>query len=130
MSIIHSLRASAAFLSFCTVSQAWVLKLGADKAAQDGANIAPAELRRDSLGEGNLANRQEVELDCSDDRWQDLLNNNPTDRVVTFCNEWLGIGPATAVVQYTPTMYLTWPFLRTSLTLLAQSQPATLSRPP
>lgn len=116
MSFIRSLQASAAFLSFCTVSQAWVLHRKNDAHVQNEINVAPIELRANSFEK-----RQDTVLDCSENRFQDLLDSNPADRVMTFCNEWLGIAPATVVEQVTPTMSVTTPKLLYSIFLTIHS---------
>jgi hypothetical protein len=70
----------------------------------DKAELAHGELRRHSHRVGDLRKRQEEELDCSENRYQQFLDENPPDRIQTFCNEILGMSPATAVIEYTPTM--------------------------
>jgi len=92
--------------SFCTVSDARVLNRRADEHVQDGKGLAHTELRRGLKDGGVFAKRQEEELDCSQDRFSEFLNANPEERIETFCNEWLGIEPATLVVEYTPTMFV------------------------
>lgn len=93
MYISRSLQASAYLLSFSTLTTALALHRKRD-------GYTPDVQRVDSMHE----KRQDQELECINDRWQDMLDNNPVDRVKTFCNEWLGIAPATTVIEWTPTM--------------------------
>ena len=79
---------------------------GADRRAWAEDGIADTELRRGPKDEGVLAKRQAEELDCSADRYSEFLYANPQERIETFCNEWLDKEPATIVVEYTPTMYV------------------------
>jgi len=100
MHITRSLPASAFVLSLSTLTEALALRRTSEDAL-DGSRFA----RRGASLDGAAWKRQGVEtLDCPNDRWQQLLDNNPQDRVVTFCNEWLGISPATTVLEVTPTM--------------------------
>jgi hypothetical protein len=108
MSLTRPSLASVLLLSFCTFSEAWVLHRKSASRAQDAKNVAPVELRRNHAQADTLEKRQETELYCPDDRWQEFLNSNPENRIETFCNEWLGIAPATTVLEYTPTMYVSY----------------------
>jgi hypothetical protein len=94
----------AVLLSFCTFSDAWVLHRKVDSKKQEVENVAQPELRRNEAQNLNIEKRQTTSLYCPDDRWQQFLDSNPEARVQAFCNEWLGLAPATTVVEYTPTM--------------------------
>jgi hypothetical protein len=91
-------------LSFCTVSEAWVWNHRAGEHAQESGEVAPVEPRRRWNHAAVFARRQSEELVCSDDWFSDFLNANPSPRIKTFCNHWLGIQPATVVEEVTPTM--------------------------
>jgi hypothetical protein len=104
MSPFCSSRASALLLSLCSFSEGWVLLHQSSGHKSDKAGLAHNELRRHSHRVGDLGKRQEEELDCSENRYQQFLDENPPDRIQTFCNEILGMGPATTVIEYTPTM--------------------------
>jgi len=91
--------------SFCTVFEAWVLNHAADEDPQDGAVVAPVELRPRWNHTAPIARRQEESLDCSDTWYSQFLQANPDPEIRRFCNEWFGIRPATVVVDVTPTMY-------------------------
>ncbi|KAH7074205.1 hypothetical protein FB567DRAFT_191686 [Paraphoma chrysanthemicola] len=107
MSLTRPTWASVLLLSFCTFSEAWVLHRKPAGHAQIVKDAAPIELRNDAAPVVSLEKRQDSELFCPDDRWQEFLNSNPENRVKTFCNEWLGISPATTVLEYTPTITVT-----------------------
>ena len=105
MYIIRSLQAAAVILSFSTLTEALAFNRRNKGQVQEENVFEPAQIAHAGPVIGNIKLRQDgQELDCPDDRWQQLLDNNPPDRVATFCNEWLGIGPATTVVEWTPTM--------------------------
>jgi hypothetical protein len=93
----------AVFLSFCTLSDAWVLHRKADSKRVDGESIPQIELRREAQN-APAEKRQTTSLFCPDDRFQSLLDSNPDGRVQTFCNEWLGVPAATTTVEYASTM--------------------------
>ncbi|KAJ4377994.1 hypothetical protein N0V83_000824 [Neocucurbitaria cava] len=91
-------------LSFSTLTDALAVnRKSTDSVQEEVAFVAPNVARGVSVD--NVVERQDQVLDCPDDRWQQILDNNPPDRVMTFCNEWLGIGPATTVVEWTPTIF-------------------------
>lgn len=116
MSFIRSLQASVFILSFSTLTDALVVnRKNTGSVQEEVAFVAPNVARGVSVD--NVVERQDQELDCPDDRWQQILDNNPPDRVMTFCNEWLGIGPATTVVEWTPTMLVLYDNIRPSLHL-------------
>lgn len=100
MHFSRSLQVSACFLSFSLLTESLVLRRKDGTISQEKG---PA--RRGALLDSVLNKRQDPEvLNCPSDRWQDLLDSNPENRVVTFCNEWLGIEPATSVIEITPTV--------------------------
>lgn len=132
MYITRSLQASAFFLSFSTLTAAVALHRTADSDVQLEARTAHSG-SLDSI----FKKRQDAqELECPNDRWQAMLDSNPADRVATFCNEWLGLEPATTVVEWTPTMsvYSSSILSELALTILAASSPPVhilpLSPPP
>ena len=95
---------SAILLSLCTLSDAWVLHRKVDSKIEEVDEVAPVELRRHEAQDLGLEKRQTTSLYCPSDRYQLFLDSNPTGNIQTFCNEWLGLAPATTVVEYTPTM--------------------------
>ncbi|KAL6709912.1 hypothetical protein ACN47E_000697 [Coniothyrium glycines] len=109
MHVSRSLRASAIFLSFFTSTDAWVLHRKPAGTVARGKEEDNARLPRGEWLDGEFKKRQgEVtELNCPNDRWEKMLDSNPDDRVKTFCNEWLGIGPATVTQEVTPTITIT-----------------------
>jgi len=106
MSVTRSLCASAIFLSFSALSDAWAVFSGGRDRRQDVEEPAAIEVRHKAVQAHNIQKRQENHLYCPDDRWQQILDSNPDARIKTFCNEWLGIQPATEVVETTPTMFV------------------------
>ncbi|KAH9879685.1 hypothetical protein IAQ61_001504 [Plenodomus lingam] len=105
MHVTHSLQALAVVLSFTGPVEALVVRKS-NKPAQEVYRAA----HRGPAPEGHLYKRQnatDVVLDCSNDRWQELLDSNTGDRITTFCNEWLDIPPATSVLEVTPTITIT-----------------------
>jgi len=102
MSFTRFSKASAVVLSLCTLSDAWALyhKIDTKNAKAKDASV---ELRRHEAQDLN-EKRQTTELFCPNDRYEQFLNNNPDPSVQTFCNEWLGLAPATTVIEYVPTM--------------------------
>jgi hypothetical protein len=95
---------TAILLSLCTLSEAWVLHRKADSRKQEADNVTPIELRRHEVRKLGLEKRQTTELVCrEDDDYEELLDNNPEPFVQFFCNRLLGLGPATTVVEVTPT---------------------------
>jgi hypothetical protein len=104
MSLTRSSWPAAVLLSLCTLSDAWAMRRSAGSSVHQAEHVA-IELRQ-SGAQNKFDKRQETELVCPDDRYQEFLDNNPKDRIETFCNEWLGISPTTVVVEYTPTMYV------------------------
>jgi hypothetical protein len=95
---------NAILLSLCTLSDAWVLHRKVDSQKQEVDQVAAVELRRHEARDLGVEKRQTTALYCSSDRYQLFLDSNPTGNIQTFCNEWLGLAPATTVVEYTPTM--------------------------
>jgi hypothetical protein len=67
-------------------------------------NVPQIELRRHDAHNVNAEKRQVTSIFCPDNRFQKLLDSNPETRVQTFCNEWLGMPPATTTIEFTPTM--------------------------
>jgi hypothetical protein len=126
MSPSYSLRALVLLLSLCYLSEAWVLLHQSSDNKSDKAELAHDELRRHSHRVGDLGKRQEEELDCSENRYQEFLDENPPDRIQTFCNEILGMGPATTVVEYMPTVYVLLRYCEKDIAdnNAARSQPA------
>ncbi|CAO2647646.1 Nn.00g085680.m01.CDS01 [Neocucurbitaria sp. VM-36] len=117
MSIIRSLQASAFILSFSTLTDALALNRRSAGNVQNGLVYNAPHIAHGGSVEDIVEKRQDAqELDCPDDRWQQMLDNNPPDRVATFCNEWLGIGPATTVVEWTPTITITTSAASTTIT--------------
>jgi hypothetical protein len=53
---------------------------------------------------GMFGKRQDQILDCPNDNFAFLLDNNPDSSVERFCNDWLNIAPATVVSEVTPTV--------------------------
>ena len=120
MHLTRSLQTSTFLLSFATWAGALVLQSRPDEDVQKEKRFAAVDLEHGELLEGVPEKRQDSqELECPNDRWQQLLDSNPTDRVVTFCNEWLGIGPATEVVEWTPTMFVSCTDIQPSFDLPA-----------
>jgi hypothetical protein len=105
MSLTRSSWPSVILLSLCTLSEAWVVRRKADSNVHQAEHVA-IELRHEGAQPNRLDKRQQTELICPNDRYQEFLDSNPEDRIKTFCNEWLGIGPTMVVVEYTPTMYM------------------------
>lgn len=95
---------SAILLSLCTFSNAWVLHRKVDSKEQEVDQVAAVELRRHEAQDIDLEKRQTTQLFCPNDRYQEFLDSNAPDRIQTFCNEWLGLAPATIVTEYRPTM--------------------------
>lgn len=104
MYISRSLQASAYLLSFSTLTAALALHRKKDGHSIEEQRVEPLLNAPGGTAESANEKRQDQELECINDRWQDMLDNNPVDRVKTFCNEWLGIAPATTVIEWTPTM--------------------------
>lgn len=103
MFFARSTLASAALLSFSATTQAWVLHRSTDEHAEVKRVIA------DGAQEGWTWNnffgkRQDVTLDCPNNQFAALLDSNPDDRVESFCNDWLNMGPATMTSEVTPTV--------------------------
>jgi hypothetical protein len=99
-------RASVVLLSFCALSDAWALYPRGRGRKHEVEDPAAIELRHDTVQVPNIQKRQDTDLHCPDNRWQQFLDSNPDARVKTFCNEWLGIEPVTYVVETTPTMFV------------------------
>ncbi|KAI8931729.1 hypothetical protein NX059_011372 [Plenodomus lindquistii] len=100
-----SLQALAVVLSFSSSTEALVVRK-----SNNPAQEVYRDARRGVALHGHLDKRQnssETVLDCSNDRWQELLDSNAEDRIETFCNEWLDISPATSVIEVTPTSTIT-----------------------
>ncbi|KAK1916631.1 hypothetical protein P3342_012256 [Pyrenophora teres f. teres] len=107
MFIIRSLQASALFLSFSTLTEGWSLGRKHDQHAQQHENpIYPAYQPRGASYNGVPEKRQD-QLMCPNDQWQAFLDSVPKNGVTVFCNDYLGIPPATTVVEYTPTVTVT-----------------------
>jgi hypothetical protein len=106
MHVTRSLRASAIFLSFSVLGNAWVLHRKSAGDIEQARGLDSVQVPRAAPVDGNVKKRQgeTTELECPNDRWEQMLDANPDDRVKTFCNEWLGISPATVVEEVTPTM--------------------------
>jgi hypothetical protein len=104
MALTRSSWPAAVLLSLCTLSDAWAVRRSTDTGVHQVEHVA-IELRQNGAQHNKFDKRQETELVCPDDRYQEFLDNNPQERIKTFCNEWLGISPTTVVVEYTPTMY-------------------------
>ena len=118
MFFTRSLQASAFILSFSTLTDALALNRRNKGNVQEETVLDAPHVARGVGADGIVEKRQDPqELDCPDDRWQQMLDNNPSDRVATFCNEWLGIGPATTVVEWTPTMLVFCDDIRMSVHL-------------
>jgi hypothetical protein len=79
------------------------MRRSADSSVHQEEHVA-IELRQDGT-QNKFNRRQNTALICPDDRYMEFLDSNPTARIKTFCNEWLGISPSTVTVEYTPTMY-------------------------
>jgi hypothetical protein len=62
------------------------------------------ELRHNGAHVNSFNKRQPATLICPDDTYARILSDSPDERVETFCNEWLGIAPATVTVDVTPTV--------------------------
>lgn len=104
MFITRSLQASALFLSFFTLAEGWSLRRKHVEHAQQYENARyPVYQPRDASQNGVVEKRQN-QLVCPNDRWEAFLDSVPTNSVSTFCNDYLGIPPATTVVEYTPTV--------------------------
>lgn len=103
MYISRSLQASAFLLSFSTLSSALAVvnNNGDNDLEQERGLKADNAIRRSDKG---AAGEEQQALDCPNDRWQEFLDANPSPRIQTFCNEWLGLGPATSVVEVAPTV--------------------------
>lgn len=100
MYITHSVRALAWVLSFSASIEALVVRRSNDNAVQEKVFAR----RGPSLRRGFSKRQGITEMDCPNDRWQEMLDTNPQERIVTFCNEWLDIAPATEVLEVTPTL--------------------------
>ncbi|KAH8723001.1 hypothetical protein GQ44DRAFT_774526 [Phaeosphaeriaceae sp. PMI808] len=85
MSPPRSLWPTAILISFCTFSEARVLHRNGNDNIQVEGQAAPEELRRNLAQRDNLHERQDGELFCPDDRWQEFLNleYTPTITVTT-----------------------------------------------
>jgi hypothetical protein len=102
-SIMHtapSFRALALVLSLFTLTEGWGLRRKPVEHAQEDVKTYPVYRPR---GAGIFEKRQ-GQLVCPNDDYQKFLDSNPPDAVATFCNSWLGIPPATTVVEYIPTV--------------------------
>jgi len=104
MLITRSLQASALFLSFTSLAEGWSLHRKHDEhfGQRDNARYPVYQPRRASH-EG-VADKRHNQLVCPSDQWQAFLDSVPKDGVTIFCNDYLGIPPATTVVEYTPTV--------------------------
>jgi hypothetical protein len=105
MFFTRSILASATLLSFSATAEAWVLHRSADEHAEVKRSTVD-QAKNGWSWSGLLGKRQGggVILDCPDNDFADMLNNNPDDNVARFCNDWLNISPATVVSEVTPTV--------------------------
>lgn len=105
MHIPSSLRASVTIILFVSFTDGLIFIRKATTTAVNGYGHESAKIIRDALRGGDIAKRDDnvTLLNCPNDRFEQMLDNNPSERVKTFCNEWLGIPPATITVEVTPT---------------------------
>lgn len=105
MFFTRSVLAPAAILSFSVTTEGWVLHRNTEEHVEVKRIVADEAQHhwswRDILGKRQSDDRV---LDCPNDQFASLLSNNPDSAVVTFCNDWLNLGPATTVIEVTPTV--------------------------
>lgn len=104
MFFTRSLLASATLLSFTATTGAWVLHRNAEEHVEV-KRIAVNDAQNSWSWRNILGKRQgDTILDCPNDQYAALLNNNPNANIETFCNDWLNIAPATVTSEVTPTL--------------------------
>ena len=102
MFFTRSVLALATLLSLSATTEGWVLHRDAEE---------HVEIKRIAVDESQkswwslFGKRQgDTILDCPNDQFYALLNNNPDSSVESFCNDWLNIAPATVTSEVTPTV--------------------------
>jgi hypothetical protein len=103
--------ALTSFLSFSIYTDARVAQHPVDSG--DTTSVEEESSDRSILQRWPLSNifrkRQDAgatELDwTTTDLYKNILDDGQPDDIQTFCNIWLGIPPATEVVDVTPTLY-------------------------
>lgn len=109
MYVSRSLLALASILSFSIYADARVAQHLDDKADNSASKRDKSTnsrfLRRWPLSNIFAKRQNATELDwTTTDLYKNILDDGAPSDIQTFCNIWLGIPPATAVVDYTPTM--------------------------
>ncbi|KAJ4336827.1 hypothetical protein N0V95_008493 [Ascochyta clinopodiicola] len=107
MFFTRSILASATLLSFSALSDAWVLHRKADEHAEVKRVTDPSTQGGWSWNSLFPKRQGDVILDCPDNQFAALLDNNPDDSVESFCNDWLNIAPTTVFSEVTPTVTVT-----------------------
>ncbi|KAF9697700.1 hypothetical protein EKO04_004461 [Ascochyta lentis] len=107
MFFTRSLLASATILSFSALTEAWVLHRSPEEHAQVKKVTAPGTQSSWSWSSFMGKRQGDVILDCPDNQFAALLDNNPDNSVESFCNDWLNLAPATVVSEVTPTVTIT-----------------------
>lgn len=104
MFFTRSVLASATLLSFSATTEAWVLHRNTDEHVEVKRVVADGAQAGWSWNNFFGKRQGDIILDCPDNQFAALLDNNPDSIVESFCNDWLDLAPATVVSEVTPTM--------------------------